>query len=37
VLAEASGDEAAAREYFREAAFAFARERAAAPGTAAEH
>ncbi len=36
-VAEASGDEAAAREYFREAAFAFARERAAAPGTAAEH
>jgi HemY protein len=31
-IAEATGDEAAAREYFREAALAFARERGGAPG-----
>jgi len=37
-IAEATGDEAAAREYFREAAFAFARERGAVPGAgSAEH
>jgi len=37
-IAEATGDEAAAREYFREAAFTFARERGAAPATgSAEH
>lgn len=36
-IAEATGDEAAAREYFREAAFTFARERGGASGAAAEH
>jgi HemY protein len=37
-VAEATGDEAAAREYFREAAFAFSRERGAAPAAgSAEH
>jgi HemY protein len=35
-IAEATGDEAAARQYFREAALEFARERGAAPGSAAE-
>ncbi len=36
-IAEATGDEAAARQHFREAALAFARERGGAPGVAAEH
>ena len=35
-IAEATGDETAARQYFREAALEFARERGAAPGSAAE-
>lgn len=35
-IAEASGDEAAAREFFREAAFALAGERGAAPGAVVE-
>jgi HemY protein len=37
-IAEATGDEAAARQYFREAAFAFANERGGMPGAGtAEH
>jgi HemY protein len=36
-VAEATADQAAAREHYRDAALAFAREREAAPGAASEH
>ncbi len=36
-VAEATADEAAAREHYRDAALAFARERESSPGAASEH